>query len=319
MRYVALAGFVALAVGLSAASARPLARQPVLVFASADPFEPGSRLTPDNVADIFVLRGGTVVRRLTRTTLWEEYPAWSPDGRRIAFSRGDPLCHASTCERRAYDASIWVRSLNRPAARRITRPGDSYIDSSPAWSADGRTIAFTRRFCCEDDPPKDGIYTIAPDGRRLERVARSRATVLDWSPDGSAIVFLTEEGRLRMLDVATGDVRGLLITNISVVGKTDVAWSPRGDKLALATGSGIYVVGADGGRARRVAKARFGSYGEIDPSVSWSADGRRLAFSAALERDRAARTDIYVVALNGRGLKRLTTNPGPDFDPHWRR
>ena len=108
-----------------------------------------------------------------------------------------------------------------------------------------------------------------------------------------------------------------MITNIGG-GKADIAWSPKGDMLAIAATAGIYVVGAEGGRARRVAKARAGSYGEIAPSVSWSPDGRRLAFSAAMSRVPGARTDIFVVGLNGRGLTRLTTNTGADFDPHWR-
>jgi Tol biopolymer transport system component len=316
MRYVVAAALVLLAVGLAPASAGPTARQPVLVFVSADVFESGARITPENVADLYLLKGNTIIRRLTRTPLWEEYPSWSPDGRRIAFSRGSPVCHALTCERRPgfYGMSIWV---GRPgaSARRITRTGDSYIDQSPMWSPNGRTIAFARVFCCEDDPSKDGIYTIAPDGKRQERIFKGRAKALDWSPDGSTIVFLPEFGGVRLLDVTAGDVTRPEITNLGG-GKTDVAWSPDGQRLAVTAAAGIYVVEAEGGRARRVVRIRAGY--EFGLGVSWSPDGRRIAFSGTLERNPEARPDIFVVGVNGRGLKRLTTNPGPDFDPQWR-
>jgi Tol biopolymer transport system component len=210
-----------------------------------------------------------------------------------------------------------VQNLSTSVAHRITRAGFDYADRSPVWSPDGRTIAFARVFCCDDDYNKDGIYTIAPDGRNQTRVNSTRAYALDWSPDGSTIAFLSEGGGIRLLDLESGDAPRLMISNVKG-GKSDVAWSPKGERLALASSAGIYVVDVDGGRARRVVKTGLGSFAELAPTVSWSPDGRRLAFSGNMKRDLSARTDIFVIGLNGRGLKRLTTNPGSDFDPHWR-
>jgi Tol biopolymer transport system component len=316
MRYLVSVALLAFAVALAPASAGLEAKAPTLVFASLHAVEPGERQSPDTLADLFLLRGDTVVRRLTRTTMWEEYPAWSPDGRRIAFSKGDPLCHALTCERRSNSTSIWVRGLGG-GSRRITRAGYDYIDRSPSWSPDGRTIAFARVLCCDYDDQKDGIYTIAPDGRNQKRIDTTRAYALDWSPDGATIAFLSEGGRVRLLDLESGDAPRLMITNIGG-GKADIAWSPQGNKLALATAAGIYVVSAAGGRARRIVKTGIGSFGQFGPTVSWSPDGRHLAFSGNMQRDINARTDVFVVGSNGRGLKRLTTNPGSDLDPDWR-
>jgi Tol biopolymer transport system component len=317
MRHLALATIIAFAIALAPASAALEPKAPTLVFASFHAIDPGEPGSLETVADLFLWRGNVVTRRLTRTTQWEEYPAWSPDARGIAFSKGDPWCHSNFCERRPINSSIWVQRLNGGAARRITRAGSSYIDRSPIWSPDGRTIAFVRIFCCDNDPQKDGIYTITPDGRNQKRVEATRAHALDWSPDGSTIAFLSEGGRVRLLDVESGEAPRLLITNIGG-GKADIAWSPQGDKLAIAAAAGIFVVGAEGGRARRVVKTRAGSFGEIAPAVSWAPDGRRLAFSGTMSRDPEARTDVFIVGVNGRGLTRLTTNAGADFDPHWR-
>jgi Tol biopolymer transport system component len=321
VRYVVVVGTVAVAVAVAVASAAAPAGVDVgpstLMFASAQKEVLGQPSSPDTVADLYLLRGGSVVRRVTHTALWEEYPAWSPDGRRVAFSKGDPFCHSNSCENRPLDGSIWVQNLKGSAPRRLTRPGQSVIDRSPVWSPDGRTIAFARADCCEAGET-DGIYTIAPDGRNQKRVYAAAIQALDWSPDGSALAILSESGRVRLLDVESGEAPRLAITNIGS-GKSDVAWSPKGDKLAIATAVGIYVVAVDGGRARRVVKARGEFSLEISGGVSWSPDGRTLAFGGAMGTDPEARSDIFVVGVNGRGLRRLTTNPGPDFDPAWRR
>lgn len=58
-------------------------------------------------------------------------PAWSPDGRSIAFVR--PGVRSS---------SIWLLDLRSGRARRVTRGGD---DLAPAWSPDGKALVFVRR------------------------------------------------------------------------------------------------------------------------------------------------------------------------------
>jgi Tol biopolymer transport system component len=303
MRHLTLATIAVLAVGLAPASAGPTVRQPMLVFASLHSIQ-GER-SPETVADLFLLRGSVVVRRLTRTPLWEEGPAWSRDGSRLAFSRGPPFCYSFSCWEGPNDLTIWVRNLSSGRAHRITSTQGCF-DFSPTWSPDGETIAFARSAC-----EVSGIFTVAPDGQGLELVLRAGAiAALDWSPRSSAIAFVRSGVGVGILDTDTADVTLLRVAGLPV-GRTDLAWSPAGDKLAIATRAGVYVLSAQGGRARRVvAGIRAGG-------VSWSPDGGRLAFSTANRPGRGVWSDIFVVRVNGRGLKRLTTNSGPDFDPQW--
>ncbi len=58
-------------------------------------------------------------------------PAWSPDGRSVAFVRGS-----------GPSSSIWLLDLRNGGARQLTRGG---IDVAPAWSPDGKAIVFVRR------------------------------------------------------------------------------------------------------------------------------------------------------------------------------
>ena len=105
----------------------------------------------------------------------EEYPAWSPDGKRIAFS--------STFEG---NQELYVAEIGSPERRRLTN--DPAFDAHAAWSPDGKTIAFaTSRW---------GDFEIAvmdADGGHLTRLTDSRG--LDdypvYSPDGNRLAFMS--------------------------------------------------------------------------------------------------------------------------------
>jgi Tol biopolymer transport system component len=89
-------------------------------------------------------------------------PAWSPDGRRIAFTKN-----------RGNDTwDIYVMDIRTRRTSRITRApvGSGHGDSFPAWSPDGRRIAFERerRFARSD------IYVIRRNGGRVKRLTRTR-------------------------------------------------------------------------------------------------------------------------------------------------
>ena len=69
---------------------------------------------------------GSGQRRLTRDARYPATPAWSPDGRKIAFE-GGPYA----------TSSVYVVNADGSGQRRLARNGEA-----PAWSPDGRTIAF---------------------------------------------------------------------------------------------------------------------------------------------------------------------------------
>ena len=71
---------------------------------------------------------GSGLRRLTRNTVGDRNPVWSPDGRRIAFES---------------DWQLNVMNADGSGQRRLTR--NAGRNFAPAWSPDGQKIAFERR------------------------------------------------------------------------------------------------------------------------------------------------------------------------------
>ena len=108
-------------------------------------------------------------------------PAWSPDGRKLAFVSDRD------------GASFWgeareISVVNADGSGRRNLTGNPASDSDPAWSPDGRKIAFVSNF---------EIYVMNADGSRQQNLTRDPARDLApaWSPDGKRIVFERRLGR----------------------------------------------------------------------------------------------------------------------------
>src|SRR4051794_3575501 len=255
-------------------------------------------MNAENVGDLYLLsRSGKVLRRLTHTKWEEREPAWSPDGRRIAFVRGSRDCGpGEDCTIEA-DGPIWVMGASGGGARQLTRPDVSpFGDSSPSWSPDGKQVLFNREGV--------GVFVIGADGSGEHRLVLVQdVDWAGWSPDGTQIAYASK-GRLHYLDLASGK-RG---TDARLAGVyNNVAWSPDGLHLAVddcprQLGRGVCVLPRGPGRARLIAKGDF-----YDPT--WSPDGSHVALVGA---------GIWVVRSSGQGLRRITKGSLFFEDPHWR-
>ena len=113
-----------------------------------------------------------------------EYPAWSPDGKRVAFMAQEPGASGSNP-----DYNIWVMNADESDPERLTdSPGE---DGWPAWSPDGRMIVFAS---ARDDSggaigPLMHLYVMEANGSNQHLLIDAFGQFADWSPDGSAIVF----------------------------------------------------------------------------------------------------------------------------------
>jgi acid phosphatase type 7 len=137
--------------------------------------------------DIYLKAPRRRARPLTGGAAEDRDPTWSPDGRRIAFTRlaeRKPVPRARKGKKRRRPAprlrELWVMRANGSHARRLEKlPADV---SSPAWSPDGRAIAFAM-----GRSGRRGLYTLRTTGHGLRQLVSRAADprAVDWQPRGA--------------------------------------------------------------------------------------------------------------------------------------
>jgi TolB protein len=223
--------------------------------------------------------------RGSRRLAWSEgaeQPAWSPDGKRIAFVRRN---------------RVYVVRADGTGARPL-HP-DRLEQSSPAWSPDGRRVSFWR-----GQVDRGGICVVGVDGRGFRRLVGNAdlSSGGSWSPDGRRVAFA------RNYDVWVVGADGSGVRQLSRRGRPglvafyDPAWSPDGRRIAFHGDRGVYVMRADGTGIRLI--TRSPNELEQDHHAVWSPSGRRIAFAGT--RGPYGHMDIYTVAPDGSGLRRVT-------------
>jgi WD40-like Beta Propeller Repeat len=289
-------------------------------------------------ASLFVARAdGRERRQLGQTKPYAgPYAAWSPDSRRIVFVGTD---------------GVHVVDADGRGDRRVDH---SRYDSDPAWSSDGRSLAFVRsptavsklvvwrsgveRAVAEAAgscplnfrwSPRgrwiaygsDGLYLVRSDGRGRRRLVGACGSAdFAWSPNGRWLAYSSDSapeldvvhpdgsGQRRLLASATSDLAwsadghslaffagpGLEVVDVAnaalwVVGEAQrFAWSPRGRLLAFSSGDGIGVLDRAGKRHLLSSDAAVG--------VAWSPEATSLAYKDV----RSSQGDLKVVSVSGR-------------------
>ena len=250
------------------------------------------RIVFSNFDDVWIVNAdGTDLRQLTHST-WHEFdPAFSPDGRFIAY-RSEPNDYPE----------LWLMSADGSGQHRLTEDG-----GFPAWSSDGSMIAYAPGGGASG---KSGIAIMNPDGSGQRRLpGTDYGEYPSWSADGRRIAFSSNLSGHALIFIV--DVDGSRVVDLSSVGEGGkVAWSPDGRSILFQSHrdhsdnyTDIYVVHPDGTGVTRLTS----SNGE---TAAWSPDGRYVVFSTG---------GLFVMRADGSGLTRLPIEgAGEASFPDWR-
>lgn len=219
----------------------------------------------------------------------EVAPAWSADGRGIAFIGAEQV--------------LWTMDAAGGDLLQIggAREGPA---ASPAWSPDGTHIAFV---CCDRADVRVRRVASEDDGTA---VAIARGSGPSWSPDGSTIAYGGfADQQLHLIDPSGANDRSLGIDGAGP------DWSPDGTKLAYSVFDGVdqhvFVVDVDAASGAagvpRLLTAEPGTH------PAWSPDGTMIAFEA----NACCTSDIRVVRADTGGLVAVLDRADRDEAPTW--
>jgi TolB protein len=174
-----------------------------------------------------------------------------------------------------------------------TDPADDFL---PAWSPDGKEIAFY-----SFRPGNRDLYVMSATGGSLRQLTNHPAQdrYPDWSPDGKHLVFYSDRTgsqELHVISKEKGELEGETPRQLTFKGGGFPKWSPDGRLIAFnRSGEGLFVISPEGDDERLLAGGR-GWY-----SV-WSPDGRMIYRRA---RDQDANVSFWSVPVSGGDPKLL--------------
>lgn len=250
---------------------------------------------------------GSGLARLTSDKVEDVFPEWSPNGKKIAWTRGG-LGPAG---------EIWVMNADGTGRRQVTH--NAFSDFDVAWSPDSSQLTYRS---ARGGFPDVFVINVDGTGERQLTTDPRRDLAPDWSPDGSRIVFTSDrsgaEAIYTMSALDGSDVRKLtadpLFAGIA-------RYSPDGSQLAFVDEfcgtcgeSDLWVMNADGSGQRQVTNSA-----DNEIMAAWSKDGTRVVVDfARLTGGTLGKSDVAVVTVaNGATVNLINTTGINEAHPDW--
>ncbi|WP_280138044.1 winged helix-turn-helix domain-containing protein [Terriglobus roseus] len=265
--------------------------------------------TPEGLGIFLLDLASQTARRVfvpQELTHWDEGAlSWSPDGRSLVFPD-----HAGSSP----SSSIFLLDLATLQAHALTHPPDGWEgDLTPAFSPDGKRIAFTR---ASETAVRD-LFWVPAAGGEARPLTHDRTYVdsLAWAADGRSVVFSSSRGgksALWRVAAKGGDPERM------PMGTEDAAQpaiSRMGDvtRVAYTQGSAVWSIVEVAAGSDAEPKAIVSST-QQDSAPALSPDGKRFAFQS----QRSGFQEIWTASIDGSDLQQITHQGGPlTGSPAW--
>jgi Tol biopolymer transport system component/DNA-binding winged helix-turn-helix (wHTH) protein len=247
-------------------------------------------------------------------------PAWSPDGRTLAYQTDEHADITPSAFGAQAGSTIWLVDADGGHPRPLTTDGTPLGGhASPAWSPDGRYVAFTTF----DGGHDNGAWIVSvADGRTTRLTESPRLYELVFTPDGSALFASGGEALIYRVpfDSARGRAAGPVepLPVPGVPGVRGLSMAADGSRLAfggLALNSQIWAQPiAPDGSARGEAYALTRDTSRRNWMAAISPDGNRVAYMSTRRGDPP---NVWLMNIDGSGKTQLTADQFADGKPTW--
>jgi len=248
------------------------------------------------------------IQKLTDNTWEDEYPVWSPDGKKIAFFSN---------EKGNFD--IYIMNPNGTEITPIISSPENERD--PFWFPDSKTIGYTKEIK-QFLRKTQALFKVNINTKRTAKVIpnySSTHAIAHHSPAAPLIAFT---GKRRFgWDVGIYDMQKKEVKFLEDGGKSCRArFSKDGKKLAYvsskADGKGdIWLMNPDGSRKTLLTK----STDTYDYFPSWSPDGKHIVFNSSTQHSHSGDWKVCIIEVRTKKVFLLFDSPGNDVFPDWHR
>ncbi|MGZ3774166.1 MAG: translocation protein TolB [Pseudobdellovibrionaceae bacterium] len=236
-------------------------------------------------------------------------PAWSPDGKKIAYTS-----YIKTVGAKFRNADVVLLDLT--TRKRLAISYRHGINSGAAFTPDGKYIYLTISQGSNPD-----IYKIGMDGALVNKITNGPNGAMNVEPalslDGK-LAFSSDRAGRPMIYTANSDGSNVKRITFAGVFNSSPSWSPDGKKIAFAGQSedhfDIFVMDADGTNMVRLTSAKKPSgkwSNNEDPS--FSPDGRFVIYTS----DRSGKNQIYISTADGSEERAITNDHHNYYKPKW--
>ncbi|WP_448564888.1 TolB family protein [Thalassotalea ganghwensis] len=239
--------------------------------------------------------------KVLETEASDGYPAVSPNGMQIAF-------YGKYDKRRTW--SIHTADIDGNNIRRLTNVKHVW-DSAPAWSPDGKTIAFAREYQDEKNQWQEEIWLMDADGANQRQIKKLAGRSPEFLADGR--LLFQSQSSPSQISIANIDGSNVIQLTNDDSNNMSPKISPDGSQIAyLSNRDGnqeVYVMDIDGSNQTRITKNRVE---EWDPA--WSPDGKKVLFSS---QNVHGFYDIYKANKDGSAIEKVLENGSQSATVHY--
>jgi TolB protein len=237
-------------------------------------------------------------------------PAWSPDGKRIAYT-----AYVVRSKTRMRNADMFLYEL--ASGKRELLSYRMGLNSGACFGADGKSIFLT--ISQQGNPD---LYKMTLDGTLQGKITNGPGNAMNVepavSPDGSKLAFSSDRSGRPMIFIMNADGSNVKRITFAGVYNSTPSWSPDGKKIAFAGQSedhfDIFVMNSDGtGMLRLTSAKKTTGRWSTNEDPSFSPDGRFVMYTS----NRTGKNQIFISTVDGAEERRVTLDNNNYYKPKW--